>query len=407
MEATVALKQLHPTQQQVRDQQGQFNVLKCGRRWGKTDFAIDTIAEDGVAGLRLGYFGPTTKDTDEVWEAVKNVLHDLIATKDEQLKKIRFLTNGGVDFWSMDNPDSGRGFAYHKVIIDECEKAHKFEYAWKQAISPTLADFNGSAWFLSTPKPGKTYFKKLFADAQNGVLGDKWRAFRFTSFDNPFLSREYLVEAKKRDELTFRCEYLAEDIDLSLNPFAYAFSKEKHIKPVQYDPFQIVQLSFDFNVDPITCIAVQSPDIGTVNVIKEFRLENSDIYALCERIKVHFSDAIFQVTGDATGRARSALTSGNINYYSVIKKELRLTDNAFRQPASNPSVGDTRVLVNSIFQNGQVSIDPSCEYLIEDLIYCETDESGDIDKHKDKHRTHLLDCYRYLLNTFHKSFIKL
>ena len=43
------------------------------------------------------------------------------------------------------------------------------------------------------------------------------------------------------------------------NPFAYAFDANKHIASgLLYNPSLPVLLSFDFNKDPITCIAGQS-----------------------------------------------------------------------------------------------------------------------------------------------------
>jgi hypothetical protein len=403
VELTINLKTLHPNQEKVIQGQKRFNVLKCGRRWGKTEIATDLAVNALLDGKYVAYYAPTYKDVYETWNMLKNTLFEVIRSKDEQVKQITTITNGTLDIWSMDNPDSGRGRKYH-LVVDECEKANKFKEAWEQTIRATLTDYKGTAWFLSTPKFGKTYFKELFRTC---TKYDDWAAFKFTTYDNPFIDHAEIETVKHQlDSMTFRCEFMADDVDLSLNPFAYAFSKEKHIKECEYNPQEYLQLAFDFNVDPITCIAAQSTETGKVNIIKEFRLEQSDIYELCQRIKVAYPDSVFIITGDATGHNRSALTRGNINYYSVIKKELNLVDTQMKQPAVNPAAQDTRVLMNSILQNGEINIDPSCEYLIEDMIYCEVDSEGDIDKTKDKHQTHLLDCVRYLLNTFHKTFLK-
>ena len=127
---------------------------------------------------------------------------------------------------------------------------------------------------------------------------------------------------------------------------------------------------------------------------------------MCDRILATYPNAVYIVTGDATGQSRSALTKGNINYYTVIKQKLGLSDGQIKVPSINPAVSDSRVLVNSILQNSDLIIDPSCEYLIEDLKYVEVDDEGDIDKKKDKHRSHLLDAFRYYLNSFEGGFIR-
>jgi len=221
------------------------------------------------------------------------------------------------------------------------------------------------------------------------------------------VTKEEVDEARLQlDDLTFRCEFLAEDVDLTANPFAYCFSEAKHTGSVHYDPEHYLQLSFDFNVDPITAIAAQDID-GQIRIVREFRLQNSNIYELCDQIRAVYPTAVYIITGDATGQSRSALTIGNINYYTVIRQKLYLSEGQIRVPGINPAVSDSRVLTNSVLQNHNVMINKSCTFLIDDLKYVETTSEGDIDKTKDKHRSHLLDCFRYLLNTFHKDKIKM
>ena len=100
------------------------------------------------------------------------------------------------------------------------------------------------------------------------------------------------------------------------------------------------------------------------------------------------------------------MTRGNLNYYKIIKERLQLLDTQIKTPTVNPAISDGRVLVNSIIQHFKLLISNDCKYLIEDLQLVEVDEFGKIDKAKDKHRTHLLYCFIYLLNTFYKHLLK-
>lgn len=188
--------------------------------------------------------------------------------------------------------------------------------------------------------------------------------------------------------------------------FAYAFNSLKHIKKgLEFDTAEPIYLSFDFNIDPITCLACQHTEEG-IKILKEFRLGNSDIYQLCECIRAILGNRIYLVTGDATGRSGSAMTRGNVNYYTVIQQELNLSDGQINVPRINPSVSNSRVLLNAILErHPNFAIDESCEYLAEDLLYVEADDSGGIDKGKDKRRSHLLDCLRYYLFSYHSSFL--
>ena len=366
--------------------------------------AIELAVETLLDGGRCAYFAPTYKDAYEWWKQVKGVVSGIISGKDEQVRQLTTITGGLLDVWSMDDPDSGRGRKYHRAIMDECEKAAKFREAWLGSIRGTLADYKGDAWFLSTPKFGKTFFKDL---AYYPEKFDNWISWKFTTFDNPYIDPAEIEDARRTmDDLYFRCEFLAEDVDLTGKPFLYAFDQTRHVTSgLAFDPTAELQISFDFNVDPITAVVGQYV-AGQIRLLKEFRLPNSNIYELCDRIVAAYPTALYLVTGDASGSNRSAITQGNINYYTVIRQKLNLSHGQLKVPTVNPAISDSRVLFNSILQKFNYVVDKSCTFTIQDFKYVEVDESGDIDKKKDKHRSHLLDAERYRINTFYKHFIK-
>jgi len=100
----------------------------------------------------------------------------------------------------------------------------------------------------------------------------------------------------------------------------------------------------------------------------------------------------------------------DMNYYTIIKNELQLTDRQIRVPTVNPIVKENRVLVNAAFKKMDVAFDPEgAKDLIFDCQYVSVDEMGDIDKgdrSNPKKRADHLDHWRYYLNTFHKSIMK-
>ena len=188
------------------------------------------------------------------------------------------------------------------------------------------------------------------------------------------------------------------------NPFAYCFSREKHIGTTTWQRNQETYLSFDFNIDPITC-GVNQHYGGWIFGIESIKLDNSDIYKLCDYILLHYPGAIYIVTGDATGRASSALVKDGVNYYTVIRDKLGLTSGQIRVPSVNPPITENRMLVNSALHNGKVLLDGyKCKHLIYDLENVSVTDMGEIDKGNranPKKRADSLDNFRYYLNTFH------
>lgn len=389
-------------------------MLKCGRRFGKTDLTKELAIQPILDGFPVGYWTPTYKDVNKVWDEIKFTLHGIIQSKDEQLKQLKLITGGQLDLWSLESPDNGRGFAYKRVIIDEAEKARHLKKAWEETIRGTLTDYKGDAWFMSTPKFGMTYFKStLFTNEQKF---DNWKSWRFTSYDNPHLPDGEIEEIKSQlDDLVFRCEYLAEDVDINDSPWAWAFSKEKHVAkdlslPVwNGDRNHYLYLSFDFNRNPITCAVIQHID-GVIYVIEQIKLKDSDIYKLCEVIKVKYGGMMFIITGDATGQSKSALVKDNLTYYKIIQRELSVRFEQFKLPTVNPRLEDNVVLVNSILCKYNVQIHPKqAEALIYDLVNVKTRPDGDIikdDRNDPAQQADALDCFRYWCNQFMKAFVK-
>lgn len=413
-EIRIKFKDLHPAQRQIKDEAKRFNVLKCGRRFGKTDLNLVLAGRPLINGQRVGFWYPTFSDGKDVWETFKSTLYPIISKKNEQLRQITTITGGVLDMWTMEDPDSGRGFKYHRAIIDEAEKARHLKKAWEETIRATLTDYGGDAWFSSTPKFGTTYFKSVLF--KNEERFDNWKSWKFTSYDNPHLPEGELDEIRSQlDPLVFACEYLAEDVDIIERPWAWAFEFQKHVAKDVDDPKwngvrgEPIYLSFDFNVDPITCCVIQHYN-DSIYVLEQIKLRHSNIYELCEVILTKYPNFFYFVTGDATGQNNSALVKDNLTYYRAIQQNLKIGLGQFRLPAANPKLEDNRILVNSLLSRYKVQIHPiKGQPLIFDLMNCGLNADGSIlkgDRNDPKQQWDSLDCFRYYCNVFHRLFLR-
>jgi hypothetical protein len=214
----INLPEPHDGQQQVIDEAKRFNVLQCGRRFGKTTLGLDRLIEPALSGEPSAWFAPTYKLLSEVWREVKAVLAPLNPHVSEQERRIDLLTGGILDFWSLDQPDAGRGRKYKRVVIDEAGLVRNLEAAWNEAIRPTLADLKGDAWFLGTPK-GRNYFHRLFARGQSPDEPE-WKSWRMPTSANPIIDADE-IEAARGGMLpsAFNQEFLGIPADDGGNPF--------------------------------------------------------------------------------------------------------------------------------------------------------------------------------------------
>jgi phage terminase large subunit-like protein len=202
----LTLPRPHPAQEQIIHDHGRFNVLVCGRRFGKTVLLLDRLVRPALEGKPVAWFAPSEKYFDEVWAEATRLLQPVTKHADQQKKRLRLITGGVLDFWTLHNTDDpGRGRFYASVAIDEAAIAPRLEKQWTEAIRPTLTDLGGDAWFASTPK-GKNYFQTL---AQRE--GDGWRSWQLPTSANPHIPPNE-IEAARRElpNAVYRQEYLAE-----------------------------------------------------------------------------------------------------------------------------------------------------------------------------------------------------
>lgn len=253
--------------------------------------------------------------------------------------------------------------------------------------------------------------KTLFAEHLDKAYSKYTISKVFCNYtDNYFLNKEEYEQTlwissgfneQKFNEIA-RGDWGVEEVG---HPFIFNFDRKKHIvKGLDYIPFLPVILSFDFNVDPITCLAGQVTQ-NEVRVLDEYRLLNSDIEELCLRIASDFPNKMLLVTGDASGQNKTALKR-ELHYYKEIKRVLKLEMGQFKVPPFNPGIKNTRVLCNALLKkHPNYKFSDRVPYLITDIEQTETDEHGKIDESKDKHKGHLFACWRYFNWTFLKDFL--
>lgn len=266
---------------------------------------------------------------------------------------------------------------------------------------------------LGTFNPTRGWVKKLVYDRHiKNELKENEIFVEAVPDDNPFVTPEQWKNWQNLPEDAYNQMIKAQWVFLmDGNLFAYKFDPYKHVKPrseIVIDRRLPLYAIFDFNVDPITCLMAQRESYTKGRIIAEERIRTSDIFELTERIKDTYGEYYLVATGDASGRNKTAITRGNRSYVNIIKAELSLSDLQVQFPKSNPSVRNTRMLMNAIFnKHSDFLISDACPFLIDDLLTVKTDENGEIDKKTDKLKTHLLDNLRYFEWNYFRPFLNI
>ena len=192
----VDLPALHATQRQVVAESHAFNVLCCGRRWGKTLLATTRPAQVALQGYPVGIVQPDiTRFSSDTFRELVGVLSPvtirLCLNKRSGLSsRVGDRSNAG--HWTT-RTLAGHG-RYKHVVIDEAAHIPNLEAAFNGSIRPTLTDLQGSADLISTPK-GRGFFYRCWCRGQDPEQPD-WQRWRFPSSTNPILPPEEIEAAR-------------------------------------------------------------------------------------------------------------------------------------------------------------------------------------------------------------------
>jgi hypothetical protein len=232
-----------------------FKALRCGRRFGKTDFGKMWIGQGLVQGQECAWFAPQHMTWSEVYTDMTHILRPILDTGSKGSAVMRMKTGGRLDFWTLENAIAGRGRRYHRIVIDEAAFTKDGDNRtdgsmmelWEKSIKPTLYDFGGEV-LVSSNSAGKNpdnFFYNICTDPQYG-----FEEYHATTMDNPVLPKrlqnesqnawlerrgKFLVDLKTgNDPLVYAQEYLAEFVDWAGVGFFARESLLENGQPVPY-----------------------------------------------------------------------------------------------------------------------------------------------------------------------------
>jgi hypothetical protein len=181
-----------------------------------------------------------------------------------------------------------------------------------------------------------------------------------------------------------------------------SFARETNIEAVDLDPNRPVYWAVDFNVNPMSSVIAQAHG-NDLSVVDEIVLHRASTRDACEEFerRVGMPSAGLVVFGDASG---ASMHTTGFSDYAVIREffRSRAAKVSYRVPSANPPVKERVLAVNARLKNARgeahLFVNPRCRELIADfeqVSYME--DSTQIDKDKDRRRTHASDALGYLV----------
>lgn len=356
---------------------------------------------------RLGLLGAPTYPM--LRDATQATLFEILDQNDvpyEHIKAENTLllkdTGSRILFRPVDEFERLRGTNLAWFGLDELTYTH--EAAWlrlegrlRDPKAQRLAGFG--VW---TPKGYDWVYRKFLADRVAG-----YEVVVAKAFENHFLL-DQIPDFYKRlqdsyDESFFQQEVLGSYLSMTGGRVYSSFSRDHHLVELKPEPYLPLLWALDFNVDPMSSVIVQISG-GKIRVLDEIVIRHGTTRQACEEFMKRYPTHLpgLFVYGDAAGF--QSQTTGASDY-EIVREHFLLHTNIpvqYRVPRANPNVRERINLTNSKLRtaSGEIHllIDPKCKELVKDFEQVSfKEDSNQIDKERDRRRTHLSDALGYLL----------
>jgi hypothetical protein len=386
---------LSKPQETIANDTHRFICVVAGRRFGKTHLSIRQLCRHArQPDSTVWYVAPTYRQAKQiVWRKLKNKLQDLRWSKRVNESELSIeLKNGSIiSLKGADNADSLRGVGLDYLVMDEF--ADIDPEAWYEVLRPTLADKEGGALFIGTPKGLGNWAHDLYNMPTEQP--EQWASYQYTTIDGGNVKLEEIEAARKDlDERTFRQEFLA-TFETYAGRIYYAFDRKLNVHTIEPIDTSVIHIGIDFNIDPMSAvIAVRLKD--TLYVIDEIRMFSSNTQELVAEIQARYPKSKVWAYPDPASRQRKTSAGG--------LTDLTILQNAgfiVKCPTSHTPVRDRINAVNSRLKDStgvrHLYFAPFVKYTIEGLER-QTYKEGTVQPDKDSGYDHQMDALGYMVD---------
>ena len=325
-------------QQAVFDSPARFVVVPKGRRFGITTGAKNDLIKGAIKRTyKSALWGDVVNSNIEKY--IQRLFIPTLSqlpegtwkwTKDPHTIQI---FDSYIDFRSAERPMSWEGFKYDYIFLNEAGIILMNPYLWENAVQPMMWDNPKSrAIFGGTPKIGSTVFKELYDRALDPTQPN-YEGFKFSSFDNPYLPRELIMEdIKGMQERVVRQEIYADFLDDDGVVFRgieqVAILDPNNTPEVDYTHLYVIGCDIAKLVDYTVITVYDRTDNNQVFQMRFNKIEYPAIKARIQHVSRKYNNALVYLDSTGVGEpvfddlSRSNVPVEHIHLTNELKKQM-------------------------------------------------------------------------------------
>ena len=381
--------ELTPSQEQIASDLHRFRVVVCGRKFGKTTLTSVELIGKAIAenNRRVMYIAPTLGDARRLmWDRLRNMFRVAIVKENDTRLEMRVKTvKGGesdifLGSWELVN--NYRGDEFDFIVFDEVQEYRDFWTGWQEAMRPTLTPRSGEALFTGTPKG----FNHLY-DLYNLPYTDTdFKAFKFTTYDNPFIPVDEIEKAKAElPEERFAQEYLAE-FKKSEGLVFKEFKRELHV--------------YDYDINGYNDF-IAGVDFGYTNptAVPHVVIKDGNYYVSKELYRTSMTD---DEVGDYIANQRFNKVYPDPEAPAAIEVLKRKGVNVREVNKGKDSIQNGVQKMREMFKQNKLFVHKSCINLISELemyAYADSNPVRNANENPQDKYNHAIDALRYAVST--------
>ena len=261
-----------------------FSKIVAHRRAGKTVACVNDLIcwailnERPYPPPRYAYVAPTyTQAKDVAWGYLKHYSGPLATATSESELWVDLPNTARIRLYGADNIDRMRGLYFDGVTLDE--PAQMDPNCWPTVVRPTLADYQGFATFIGTPR-GRDWFYSV----GRTELGpdESWFLMTLKASETGIIAAVELEDARRgmsenQYDQEFECSFDAAIVGSYYGKLMAAAEKDGRIAGVPYEPASLVWTAWDLGIRDATAIWFAQVVGREIRIIDYYEASGADL----------------------------------------------------------------------------------------------------------------------------------